>query len=296
MSDTHPDPSNDDTKAEPAADDTSTSNGPQAEPPPTGASARFSSAMADINPGEWWAAILEALGILTRFAVPSTDPDDQIFLQAMRVFPLIGALVGAIGGLVFLLADVIDLSEIVGAALALAAILIVTRPPHAEALATLWSGGTPPAQGDESATDVMPAAATIALILIIVVELGVLAQVGAISPVRLLLLLIASGAVSRAVTVAALDWSTQDADDATTQTNFRPTIEAAILALIVGILCLFRDFDALIAGTVTAIIVGGAVALLGPPPAVSSIRRGYTVVQQSSELGFLVVAAAAITG
>jgi adenosylcobinamide-GDP ribazoletransferase len=289
MSDTSPNASN------PEPGDTPSVEGGEA--PDEGARKRPSFSAPNVDPAQWWAAILHALAAETRLhALPAEEATDERFLRSMRTLPLIGALVGAIGGLVFMVADVIDLTEIVSAALAVAAILIVTRPPHAEALATLIGGGSVEAEG--AAIDIVRPAAVIALILIVVVELGVIAQVGAISAARVVLLLIASGAISRAVAVAALDWSAQQKPGVATDdpAKYRASLEAAAIALIIGLLCLFRDLDAFIAGTVAALIIGAATGLLGPPSAVSSLRRGYVVIQQSSEIGFLVVAAAAMTG
>lgn len=251
--------------------------------------------------GSWRQDIVHAFHLLVRFtqippeSVAAIDRD-----KPMRAFPLIGALIGAIGGGVYFLAAFIDLPSIACAGLALGAIVVVTRPPHADALAKLI--GNLSGDSDDEALRQDPSTLlpydVIALTLILIIEVGVLAQVGSLSWVKLLALLIVSGTISRAIAVAAWSWSTQDnsADESPSQEGpvYRQVIEGIIVAIVIGIICLPGNLDALAAGLIAGVLLGLTAAGLCRRMTEAPSRDTFAAVQQGSEFGFLLVAAAAL--
>ena len=251
--------------------------------------------------GTWRQDIVHAFHLLVRFAqIPPESVAAIDRNEPMRAFPLIGALIGAIGGAVYFLAAAINLASIACAGLALGAIVVVTRPPHADALGKLI--GNLSGDSDDEALRQDPSTLlpydVIALTLILIIEVGVLAQVGSISWVKLLGLLIVSGAISRAIAVAAWSWSTHDNSTAESasqeESGSRQVIEAIIVAIIIGIICLPADLDALAAGLIAGVLLGLTAAGLCHRETETPSRDTFAAVQQASEFGFLLVAAASL--
>lgn len=251
--------------------------------------------------GLWRQDMVHAFHLLVRFAqIPPESVAAIDRNEPMRAFPLIGALIGAIGGGVYFLAAFIDLPSIACAGLALGAIVVVTRPPHADALAKLI--GNLSGDADDEALRQDPSTLlpydVIALSLILIIEVGVLAQVGSSSWVKLLALLIVSGAISRAIAVAAWSWSTQDNSAAESESQegpvYRQVVEGIIVAIVIGIIFLPGDLDALAAGLIAGVLLGLTAAGLCRRTTEAPSRDTFAAVQQGSEFGFLLVAAASL--
>jgi adenosylcobinamide-GDP ribazoletransferase len=127
------------------------------------------------------------------------------FRHAARVFPIVGALVGLAGGIVLVLADVLNIPMLVGAALAVATTVLVTGGLHEDGLADAADslGGATTEKKlaimDDSRIGTYGA---VALVLSIIIRVGALSATAVIvGSVRAGLVLIAAEAVSRAAMV-----------------------------------------------------------------------------------------------
>ncbi len=89
----------------------------------------------------WWDDLCVATGFLTRipFGVPEKKAKGAV-AAAMRAFPLVGAALGAVGGVVYGLADGIGLSPFPSACLALAAVVVLSGAMHEDGLADTVDG------------------------------------------------------------------------------------------------------------------------------------------------------------
>jgi adenosylcobinamide-GDP ribazoletransferase len=126
------------------------------------------------------------------------------FKHGARVFPVVGALVGAAGGLVLVIAAALGMPALVSAALAVATTVILTGGLHEDGLADTadsFGGATTEkklAIMDDSRVGTYGAAALVFSILLRVVALAAIAAVG---PFNAAFALIAAEAVSRAALV-----------------------------------------------------------------------------------------------
>jgi adenosylcobinamide-GDP ribazoletransferase len=84
------------------------------------------------HPGQWWREIRLALGFFTR--LPLRAPAGPI-AEAARAFPVAGALIGLIGGLIYFLGVKIGLSPLLAALLAVAATVVAGGALHEDGLA-----------------------------------------------------------------------------------------------------------------------------------------------------------------
>jgi adenosylcobinamide-GDP ribazoletransferase len=90
---------------------------------------------------EWLDDLRTAVAFLTRLPMPHPQgPMPQNFVRAHRVFPLIGAVIGAVVGLVCLGLRVIGVPDLAAAALALGASAILTGALHEDGLADVADG------------------------------------------------------------------------------------------------------------------------------------------------------------
>lgn len=96
---------------------------------------------ADYSIQAWTADIRAALGLLTRIPVgfpKDSRPED--LARAARLYPLVGLLVGLLGGAVFWLAHWLGLPAVIAALLALAATILVTGALHEDGLSDVADG------------------------------------------------------------------------------------------------------------------------------------------------------------
>lgn len=90
---------------------------------------------------EWLDDLRTAVAFLTRLPMPHPQgPMPQNFVRAHRVFPLIGAVIGAVVGLVCLGLRAIGVPDLAAAALALGASAILTGALHEDGLADVADG------------------------------------------------------------------------------------------------------------------------------------------------------------
>ncbi len=144
---------------------------------------------------------------LTRLPWPPVPQGEEVprLASAMRAFPLVGALVGLLGGIVFFLAERLELPPLLAALLALGAQALVTGALHEDGLADTadgFGGGRDPQRCMEIMRDSrIGSFGVIALILLYGVKaaaLAALATGGAVGA------LIAAGAISRGAVPALI--------------------------------------------------------------------------------------------
>ncbi|MDY0881408.1 adenosylcobinamide-GDP ribazoletransferase [Dongia soli] len=128
------------TESHPAAHDTATGNesataeaGRTASEPPRKPASPTASAY-DRFARFWWRDLLAALGFFTR--LPVRAPAIPLS-EAVRAFPLVGALVGLIGLLAYIFALRLGLSVLLAAVLAVTATAVLTGALHEDGLADL---------------------------------------------------------------------------------------------------------------------------------------------------------------
>jgi len=149
-----------------------------------------------------WREGLAALAFFTRIPVPS-GPWQQVSLAAsMRMFPLIGAGVGAVISLAYWLSTgLLDAPAIAGAVIAVAAGILITGALHEDGLADFWDGfgGQDRTQRLAIMRDShLGSYGAIALICILILRIAVISSG---TPARIAGMLIAAAALSRTAAV-----------------------------------------------------------------------------------------------
>jgi adenosylcobinamide-GDP ribazoletransferase len=90
---------------------------------------------------DWLVDLRSAVAFLTRLPMPYPErASDTNFARAYRVFPLVGAAIGAAVGLFYLGMRVINLPDVAAAALALGASALLTGALHEDGLADVADG------------------------------------------------------------------------------------------------------------------------------------------------------------
>src|SRR6185295_12676436 len=90
---------------------------------------------------EWLDDLRTAVAFLTRLPMPHPDGASPTnFVRAHRMFPVVGALIGAVVGLVCLGLRYVGVPELAAAALALGASAILTGALHEDGLADVADG------------------------------------------------------------------------------------------------------------------------------------------------------------
>jgi len=94
---------------------------------------------SDLNPRTWLSDLSTANGLLTRLPLGGAQ-DEWDSARATRVYPLIGALVGLIGGGAYWLCQLLSLPTLLSALIAVAATILVTGAFHEDGLADVADG------------------------------------------------------------------------------------------------------------------------------------------------------------
>ena len=154
----------------------------------------------------WGAEFQIALTFLTRLPAPFAGGSEaQPVGASVRAFPLVGVVIGAIAGAIYLIADFLGLSPTIAALLAVATMAIVTGGLHEDGLADSADGLG--ARTREQALAIMRDShigtfGVMALIFVLSLRVVGLSYAG--STVEAFLLLIACAAGSRAVVPAVM--------------------------------------------------------------------------------------------
>ncbi|MBT5433160.1 MAG: adenosylcobinamide-GDP ribazoletransferase [Alphaproteobacteria bacterium] len=153
---------------------------------------------------DWFARIRVATAFLTR--LPVECPDDVPLARTVAVFPLVGAGVGLIGGLAYMLAHWIGLDPWLSAVFAVLTTIVLTGALHEDGIADVADGfgvhGERQRKLDAMRDSRIGAFGVIALVLVLAARIGALAALAL--PEVALVALIAAGTLSRANVVVAM--------------------------------------------------------------------------------------------
>jgi adenosylcobinamide-GDP ribazoletransferase len=252
------------------------------------------------------AELLVALRFLTRLPVPFVRTLDAPPLDAaMTMFPLAGAIIGALTGSVLILAGLAGLPELLTASLAIAVGLIITGALHEDGLSDVvdgFGGG----HTREQRLDIMRdsrigAYGALALGLLLMARASLYMSFLELPPWGAIVLIASAAAFSRALMVDLL-WATRPARaDGLSVLAGRPTRARTLVALALG------GIGAGLGGAFVLAPAAGAVALIAAGLSLATVRAlamrkvgGQTgdvcgAAQVLSELAMLAVYGAAIS-
>jgi len=245
-------------------------------------------------------------GFLTRLPADwmgEPAPGVPDFRRAARVFPLVGALVGAAGGAVLLLAIWLNLPPLLAATLGVLATVAFTGALHEDGLADTtdgFGGGETAERRLEIMDDSrIGTFGVIAVVFSILLRVAALASLIALGPFRAALALVAAEAVSRAAMVRF--WESLPAAKlrGLGSDTGPPDHQATVIALVLGfVIALGLVWPALgfWPAVLAILLAAGATYMLGRLSYVAiGGRTGDTLgaCQQVAVLAFLVGAAAA---
>ncbi len=190
--------------------------------------------------------------------------------QAMGAFPVVGGIVGGIGGAVFVVAHWLGLGVLVPAVLALAAMLATTGAFHEDGFADMADGF---GGGHDRETKLvimldsrLGTYGTVALVTVLGLKVALIARLMDVSgsPWAVMGALTAAGALSRAVIVGIMHSLPPAKDDGQSSAAGQPDTEHVVQALIIAgiVAVLALPLDAALLGILAAILGGGAVAML----------------------------------
>lgn len=261
------------------------------------------------GPAAWLGMVAQGLRFYSRLPVPRLPGEPEgagapDFTVAPRALPLAGALIGLSGALVLALAcGLLDLPVPVGAALATAALVLVTGALHEDGLADT-ADGLGGGSNRERRLEILRdsrigsygAAALVLALLLRVLVIAALATVEGWPTAALAL--VASGAVSRMVGLLPLWMLPPARSDGLASSVGRPSDASmaigGVVTLTVAIGCLAWTIP------VAKVLAACAASLLAVLPLVSLARRligGQTgdiagAAQQIGEIAFLCILAA----
>ena len=252
------------------------------------------------------AELLVALRFLTRLPIPFVRTLDAPPLDAaMTMFPLAGAIIGALTGTALVLAGFAGLPELLTASLAIAVGLVITGALHEDGLSDVvdgFGGG----HTREQRLDIMRdsrigAYGALALGLLLMARASLYMSFLELPPWGAIILIASAAAFSRALMVDLL-WATRPArSDGLSVLAGRPTRNRTLVALALG------GIGAGLGGAFVLAPAAGAVALIAAGLSLATVRAlamrkvgGQTgdvcgAAQVLSELAMLAVYGAAIS-
>lgn len=239
--------------------------------------------------------IRTGLAFCTRLPLAGAPPGASL-ARAAWTFPLVGALVGALGAVLYWLADGAGLDPFVSATLAVAATVAVTGCLHEDGLADTadgFGGGSTKEHKLEIMRDSRSGAYGVsALVLSMLLRVGAVASL--VEPALAAVALIAAHAGARAVMPMFMLILPQARQDGLSASAGTPPVSSAVIAVLLGLLALALCLGPGI-GLVAALLVAAGFGVM----AWLSLRQigGQTgdvlgAVEQLSEILILLVAAA----
>jgi adenosylcobinamide-GDP ribazoletransferase len=211
------------------------------------------------------AGFLVSLRFLTRLPVPFVRRLDPPPLNvAMGMFPLAGALIGAMTGVILVLCRLVGLPEYFAAAAALGALALTTGALHEDGLSDV-ADGFAGAQSRERRLEIMRdsrigAYGALALCIITLGRASLYVALLEMPPGATIILLASAAAFSRALMVDLM-WATKPArPDGLSVLAGRPSRNTTLLALLIGGIGagVGASYALAPAAAVVALIAGGA--------------------------------------
>ena len=214
---------------------------------------------------QWLSDLRESLVFLTRLPIRHETPARRP--EAMRAFPLAGAVVGLIGGVIYWCADAANLPVVLCALLAVAIMVAVTGALHEDGIADTadgFGGGRDRERKLEIMRDSrIGSFGVIALILVIAIKVFAIAALAerSGSAAMPLFALIGSAALSRAMAVWLLRLLPPARDDGLAVNAGRPDRRVVMQALLAG--ALLAGVPVLLSIGLSPLIMAVAAAGLG---------------------------------
>lgn len=252
----------------------------------------------------WTADLAASFGFLTRLPMPTGQPFVPL-AEAMRAFPLAGAVIGAAAGLLLAALAALGLPGLAAAGLMLAALALLTGGLHEDGLADTadgFGGG----RDREGKLAIMRDShigsyGVLALLLGILVKAACLAALAQGPWLHLVALLAATGALSRALIVWLMATTPPARSDGAAHAAGQPSDFTARAALLTGGL-LALALTLTTGGLVPALVVIGAGALAAGALRFLAMRQigGHTgdicgALQFLSETAMIAAAAASFS-
>ena len=198
--------------------------------------------------GEWLATLGERVGDLsvalsfaTRLPVALVSrPDSPPLARALRVLPLVGALVGAMAAVTYLIAVAFGLESGLAALLAIAASVLVTGALHEDGLADFTDGIGGGATVELRLTIMRDSRigtfGVLAIFFVLGLRVMALAQLGSLAATLAISALVAAASLSRVAPVLLLDRLPPARRDGLSWQAGRPDSPAVREAMIIGLL------------------------------------------------------------
>jgi adenosylcobinamide-GDP ribazoletransferase len=184
---------------------------------------------------DWIDRLRLAFGFLTRLPVAGRGSAAPLALAA-PMFPFVGMAVGLVAGAVYVIAHGLGLGPWFAACLAVGAAVLVTGGLHEDGLADVADGFGGAADRDAKLAIMRDSRigsfGVIALVLALAMRIGALAAIG--HPYHVLAVLIAAGAVSRALVVVAMRMMARARTDGLGAGAGTPGFEATVTALAIA--------------------------------------------------------------
>jgi len=228
------------------------------------------------SPENLWGELAVAMSYLTRFNLRlKEDPKPHIFCKSMTWFPLVGVLVGVLGAGVDWIFSRIGMQALICATFTVVAMLWATRALHEEEFASLVNSYGRSVGQDEKVGWLREERSvrygTLGVVLIIIMKIGAISSFGDGDETFIFQILIASGAWSRAMMVAAAWWLRPLQGDPVADNFQHPPVLRVMVALGIGavlVYCTMDDYTTMVLSTGT--FAGLIVALIG-----QNHLRGY---------------------
>lgn len=248
---------------------------------------------------KWMQDLVRSYVYLTRLPLIHAQEDlpSGPISESMRGFPVVGALIGAMGGIAFLLSDLIGFTPLLSASIAMLVLSGLTGVIHEQALAQVMSTKDTPSSSMKGFVYVTFA---------VLIKVACLTQIGAQAwgaPLTVLIL-IAAASTSRAAMVGAAYFlhnkHDENADDHAGlrsgelyQVPQAQLAQAMAVSGIIVLLCLVlsQGFSIFIAAIIGAALASGVVIKMANQENGRPADR-LGAVQQVSELAFLLVTTA----
>ena len=225
-------------------------------------------------PESLWAELVIAINYLTRFNLSfSVEPKPRLIRKSMCWFPIIGALIGAFGGMIDWVMTLMHMPGIITSIFAIVGMLWVTRALHEEEFASLINQYGRTLDQEQKIGWLREERSvrygTLGVILLIIMKIGALASLA--DNVLVFQALIAACCWSRALMVVAAAWLRPLEGDPVADHFLQPPGVRVALALGFGAVITFAAFGEdtatiLLSGTLAGLVV----AIIG-----ANNLRGY---------------------